>query len=133
MRHQLKENYQIDQLSKDIKVYPIFKKEKGYNYFFLKYPYWTRPKKDGTRDLRTKDNPLIYPDSIFYFKDYKIECDNPFGLYKLVLYIRNEGFKVRRCKEETEKRLLILKNNQILSEIADVDHIIEYYEKNNGF
>ena len=57
-RRRFSKRYGIDKLPKSITITRGNKKEQ--NYYKLKYPYWKNSKKDGTADLRVKENKIIW-------------------------------------------------------------------------
>ena len=73
-------------------------------HFWLKYPYWERPKADGTRDRRLSNNNIIRPLSTLMFSHWKIEGHDPWEMYCLVQQMRKKGQRISLCKEELEKK-----------------------------
>ena len=46
--------------------------EKGKNYYYLNYPYWSVSKKDGIADRRVKKNYIIWKRSKLYVENYLV-------------------------------------------------------------
>ena len=78
-------------------------------HFWLKYPYWERPKADGTRDRRLSNNNIIRPLSTLMFSHWKIEGHDPWEMYCLVQQMRKKGQRISLCKEELEKKATLSK------------------------
>lgn len=57
--------YGIGKLPRSIKIRKK-SNEKGENYYYLNYPYWSVSKKDGTADRRVKKNYIIWKRSKLY-------------------------------------------------------------------
>ena len=71
--------YGIGKLPRSIKVRKK-SNEKGENYYYLNYPYWSVSKKDGTADRRVKKNYIIWKRSKLYVENYLVFTKRPYEL-----------------------------------------------------
>lgn len=97
-------------------------------HFWLKYPYWERPKADGTRDRRLSNNNIIRPLSTLMFSHWKIEGHDPWEMYCLVQQMRKKGQRISLCKEELEKKATLSKQLS-QTEANSVFEIVSRYEE----
>lgn len=108
--------------------------EKGKNYYYLNYPYWSVSKKDGTADRRVKKNSIIWEKSKLYVDNYLIFSKRPYDLVEAVKKLRLQGVKIDLCKEEKRKRADLLKKKEAFAHNNDIQKIIDYYsEKPTNF
>lgn len=99
-------------------------------HFWLKYPYWARPKVDGTRDRRLSNNSIIRPLNALQFSHWKIESHDPWEMYCLVQQLREKGQRISPCKEK--KAALSKQFSQ--TEANSVFEIVSRYEESpTGF
>lgn len=102
-------------------------------HFWLKYPYWARPKVDGTRDRRLSNNSIIRPLNALQFSHWKIESHDPWEMYCLVQQLREKGQRISPCKEEKEKKAALSKQFS-QTEANSVFEIVSRYEESpTGF
>lgn len=97
-------------------------------HFWLEYPYWDRPKADGTRDRRFSGNDIVRPLSVLKFSHWKIESPNPWEMYCLVQRLRKKGQQISLCKEELEKKATLSKQLS-QTEANSVFEIVSRYEE----
>ena len=108
--------------------------EKGKNYYYLNYPYWSVSKKDGTADRRVKKNAIIWEKSNLYVDNYLVFSKRPYDLVEVVRRLRSQGVKIDLCKEEKKKRAELLKKKEAFAHNNDIQKIIDYYsEKPTNF
>ncbi|WP_373132887.1 restriction endonuclease [Clostridium sp. M62/1] len=108
--------------------------EKGNNYYYLNYPYWSVSKKDGTADRRVKKNAIIWEKSNLYVDNYLVFSKRPYDLVEVVRRLRSQGVKIDLCKEEKKKRAELLKKKEAFAHNNDIQKIIDYYsEKPTNF
>ena len=100
--------YGIGKLPRSIKVRKK-SNEKGENYYYLNYPYWSVSKKDGTADRRVKKNYIIWKRSKLYVENYLVFTKRPYELVGVVKKLRLQGIAIDLCKEERIKRADLLK------------------------
>lgn len=125
--------YGTGKLPRSIKVRKKLK-NKGKNYYYLNYPYWSVSKKDGTADRRVKKNSIIWEKSYLYVDNYWIFSKRPYDLVKVVRRLRLQGVKIDLCKEEKRKRINLLKKKEAFAHNSDIQQIIDYYsEKPTNF
>lgn len=120
--------YGIEKLPKSIKVRKK-SNEKRKNYYYLKYPYWSVSKKDGTADRRVKKNSIIWEKSKLYVDNYLIFSKRPYDLVGVVKRLRLQGTKIDLCKEEKRKRANLLKKKEVFAHNSDIQKIIDYYSE----
>lgn len=120
--------YGIEKLPKSIKVRKK-SNEKRKNYYYLKYPYWSVSKKDGTADRRVKKNSIIWENSKLYVDNYLIFSKRPYDLVGVVKRLRLQGTKIDLCKEEKRKRANLLKKKEVFAHNSDIQKIIDYYSE----
>lgn len=112
-------NYNLP-LPKTIKIKMCLKNKNGRNNYYLRFPYWKYPKRDGTKDLRRKNNYIKCERSVLYIDKYKIYSKKPSDIVILVKYLRLNNIYVELCQEEEkkkdylkEKKIQIIKSNNI--------------------
>lgn len=71
--------------------------------FSLDHPAWLHAKKDGTRDLRRKDEAVVKMRSMLRLGRYLISNANHLALYDLVVRLRRTGVQIALCAEESAK------------------------------
>ncbi len=120
--------YGIEKLPKSIKVRKK-SNDKRKNYYYLKYPYWSVSKKDGTADRRVKKNSIIWEKSKLYVDNYLIFSKRPYDLVGVVKRLRLQGTKIDLCKEEKRKRANLLKKKEVFAHNSDIQKIIDYYSE----
>lgn len=120
--------YGIEKLPKSIKARKK-SNEKRKNYYYLKYPYWSVSKKDGTADRRVKKNSIIWEKSKLYVDNYLIFSKRPYDLVGVVKRLRLQGTKIDLCKEEKRKRANLLKKKEVFAHNSDIQKIIDYYSE----
>lgn len=92
-------------------------------YFELGYPSWGVSKSDGTRDLRRKNNSIIYKPTVISINWWILSCDTPLDGYRLVLDLRRAGNNISLCTEELQKRDRSISTKEVQScslELADI-------------
>lgn len=94
----------------------------------LAYPEWERPKKDGTRDLRTNNTRINRRCSILLINQWEFSGKNPFIFYDFVLDMRNHGARIERCHEERAKGKAALRTMQARQQMVDIDGIINRFK-----
>ena len=126
-------SYGTGKLPRSIKVRKE-SNEKGKNYYYLNYPYWSVSKKDGTADRRVKKNAIIWEKSNLYVDNYLVFSKRPYDLVEVVRRLRSQGVKIDLCKEEKKKRAELLKKKEAFAHNNDIQKIIDYYsEKPTNF
>ena len=76
IKRNFSKSYGTGKLPRSIKVRKE-SNEKGKNYYYLNYPYWSVSKKDGTADRRVKKNAIIWEKSNLYVDNYISNKKNP--------------------------------------------------------
>lgn len=100
------------------------------NKFELNFPYWAVRKSDGTADKRIKNNRIIWPNSVLKIDKYFITSEMPMDIIKIVKKIRLSGTKVSQCKEEKVKLTEIVKSRQKVSNINDIQALVDNFAEN---
>lgn len=103
--------------------------EKGENYYYLNYPYWSVSKKDGTADRRVKKNYIIWKRSKLYVENYLVFTKRPYELVGVVKKLRLQGIAIDLCKEERIKRADLLKKKETFACNSDIQKIVDYYSE----
>ena len=133
IKRNFSKSYGTGKLPRSIKVRKK-SNEKGKNYYYLNYPYWSVSKKDGTADRRVKENAIIWEKSNLYVDNYLIFSKRPYDLVEVVRRLRSQGVKIDLCKEEKRKRADLLKKKEAFAHNNDIQKIIDYYsEKPTNF
>lgn len=104
------------------------KKKEENNYFILKFPNWYYCKKDGTADLRIKNNWIVWNKSTLFINDFLLESSKPYDLIDIVNQLRLKGVKIDLCKEEKIKYSEIKRKKVICNKNMDIKKIIKHYE-----
>ena len=131
-RRRFSKRYGIDKLPKSITITRGNKKEQ--NYYKLKYPYWKNSKKDGTADLRVKENKIIWPVSFLYINGLKLKSKFPYDLLYVVKELREKNITIKLCKEEKIKYTELKNKMDRLSKNVTIQSIVSEYENNaSGF
>ena len=102
IKRNFSKSYGTGKLPRSIKVRKE-SNEKGKNYYYLNYPYWSVSKKDGTADRRVKKNAIIWEKSNLYVDNYLVFSKRPYDLVEVVRRLRSQGVKIDLCKEEKKK------------------------------
>lgn len=126
-RKKFKGIYNIENLPKNIKVKKTKKEDD--NYFILRFPYWCHSKKDGTADLRIKNNWIVWDNSTLYISNFLLECEKPYVLLEFVNQLRSKGITIDLCDEEKIKYSELKKKKEIYNKNMDIQEIIERYEE----
>ena len=71
--------------------------------FLLDYPQWRVAKKDGTRDLRCRDNTVVREFSVLEIGRWRLVSRSVVRLYDFVIALRGMGHKIAFSNEEAEK------------------------------
>ena len=108
--------YGIGKLPRSIKVRKK-SNEKGENYYYLNYPYWSVSKKDGTADSK------------LYVENYLVFTKRPYELVGVVKKLRLQGIAIDLCKEERIKRADLLKKKETFACNSDIQKIVDYYSE----
>ena len=87
IKRNFSKSYGTGKLPRSIKVRKK-SNEKGNNYYYLNYPYWSVSKKDGTADRRVKKNAIIWEKSNLYVDNYLVFSKRPYDLVEVVRRIR---------------------------------------------
>ena len=133
IKRNFSKSYGTGKLPRSIKVRKE-SNEKGKNYYYLNYPYWSVSKKDGTADRRVKKNAIILEKSNLYVDNYLVFSKRPYDLVEVVRRLRSQGVKIDLCKEEKKKRAELLKKKEAFAHNNDIQKIIDYYsEKPTNF
>ncbi len=133
IKRNFSKSYGTGKLPRSIKVRKE-SNEKGKNYYYLNYPYWSVSKKDGTADRRVKKNAIIWKKSNLYVDNYLVFSKRPYDLVEVVRRLRSQGVKIDLCKEEKKKRAELLKKKEAFAHNNDIQKIIDYYsEKPTNF
>ena len=133
IKRNFSKSYGTGKLPRSIKVRKE-SNEKGKNYYYLNYPYWSVSKKDGTADRRVKKNAIIWEKSNLYVDNYLVFSKRPYDLVEVVRRLRSQGVKIDLCKEEKKKRAELLKKKEAFAHNNDIQKIIDYYsEKPTNF
>ena len=133
IKRNFSKSYGTGKLPRSIKVRKE-SNEKGKNYYYLNYPYWSVSKKDGTADRRVKKNAIIWEKSNLYVDNYLVFSKRPYDLVEVVRRLRSQGVKIDLCKEEKKKRAELLKKKEAFAHNNDIRKIIDYYsEKPTNF
>ena len=133
IKRNFSKSYGTGKLPRSIKVRKE-SNEKGKNYYYLNYPYWSVSKKDGTADRKVKKNAIIWEKSNLYVDNYLVFSKRPYDLVEVVRRLRSQGVKIDLCKEEKKKRAELLKKKEAFAHNNDIQKIIDYYsEKPTNF
>lgn len=133
IKRNFSKSYGTGKLPRSIKVRKE-SNEKGKNYYYLNYPYWSVSKKDGTADRQVKKNAIIWEKSNLYVDNYLVFSKRPYDLVEVVRRLRSQGVKIDLCKEEKKKRAELLKKKEAFAHNNDIQKIIDYYsEKPTNF
>ena len=120
--------YGIGKLPRSVKVRKK-SNEKGKNYYYLNYPYWSVSKKDGIADRRVKKNYIIWKRSKLYVENYLVFTKRPYDLLRVVRKLRLQGITIDLCKEERIKRADLLKKKETFACNSDIQKIVDYYSE----
>lgn len=109
--------------------------EKAYsNYFEIGYPYWKYANKDGSADLRKKENSIICPASHLYVDEFDIKSTNLPLFIDLVNDFRMHGIDISMNALEQQKYEHIKEQRKVEHELNDQHSVIAYYQDNpTGF
>ena len=126
-RNRFSRRYRISKLPKGVKIKKN-RRPRG-NRYILNYPFWANSKKDGTADLRIKDNEIIWDESFLYVDDAVLEFEKPYELLGVVKELRLRGVKIQLSKEEKEKYAKIKRKKDFFAQSSDIQKIIDHYEE----
>ncbi len=119
--------YGIKELPKSIKVQSRKDSSKNRNYYIFSYPYWYNSKKDGTADLRIKNNRIIWPKNFLYIKDKQLISNRPYDLLDIIRQLRLHNIPIDLSHEEQKKYQYIYERKRMLSQKQNIELIIQYY------
>ena len=105
-------------------------KKKSSNYYELFFPEWRCSKKDGTRDKRYNDNPIIYYKSILWFENYKIKTKNPIYMIRVVNSLRASGNEIDKIDIEECKYRDCYNTKILQKKLNSIDNIIQAFLNN---
>ena len=95
--------------------------------FLLAYPTWRYAKKDGTRDRRRSDNAVINHWSVLEVGRWRINCQDVFALYDLVLAVRGAGVVVAESAHEQRKREATSSSRRARHNAVSIDSLISAF------
>ncbi|MBC2887819.1 restriction endonuclease [Gordonibacter massiliensis (ex Traore et al. 2017)] len=100
LRNSFCRDYKI-QLGKSL----LIRRRKGgeSNSYQLVFPVWTYPKKDGSCDLRRKENSIKYGKCTLSVGPYQIECNSPIRIVWLANTLRKHGIEIEKTTMEIAK------------------------------
>ena len=91
----------------------------------LKYPYWQYSKRDGTADLRRRQNFIIWQKSTLAVDNYLVTSKRQYHIVTVVEELRHNGIYIQPCKEESDKydklksQKLVYVNSHSIQDIVD--------------
>ena len=124
-KKKFKKRYGIKRLPRSIKV--KLKRTTNMNFYELEYPCWAISKKDGTADLRVKQNHIIWENCYLYVNNQIVVTDRPYDMIYLVKQLRQHNVEIGLCEEEKEKYTEIFKMKEAFVDSSDIQSIINYY------
>lgn len=126
-KYRFSRRYQIRRLPKGVKIKMGRRPRK--NRYILNYPFWASSKKDGTADLRMRDNEIIWGKSFLFVDGAVLEFDKPYELLGVVKDLRRQGVEIQLSKEEKEKYAKLKKKRAFFAQGYDIQKIIDSYEE----
>lgn len=117
--------YDVSPLPSSVGI--IEKNPKQCNCYVLGYPYWRVPKKDGSADLRVRNNGIVWPGCQLYFESYTISMARPTEMTSLVQELRRNGFYIEMCQEEQQKFARMMLKKQVQMSMRSIENVISYY------
>lgn len=126
-RSRFSRRYRIRKLPKGVKIKKN-RRPRG-NRYILNYPFWANSKKDGTADLRIKDNEIIWDESFLFVDDTVLEFEKPYELLRVVKELRLRGVDIQLSKEEKEKYAKLKRKKDFFAQSSDIQKIIDTYEE----
>lgn len=100
------------------------------NHYLLKIPYWTYPKKDGTKDNRYRNNHYVLPYSILYIGPYQIKHKNPITLLTFVHLLRSHSIEIKKNTFELMKEQQLRQANDLQQSIHSLQEIQARFAEN---
>lgn len=126
-RNRFSRKYQIHKLPKGVKVKKSRRPKR--NRYILNYPFWANSKKDGTADLRIRDNEIIWDKSFLFVDGAVLEFEKPYELLGVVKELRQKGVDIQLSKEEKEKYARLKRKKDFFAQSSDIQKIIDNYEE----
>lgn len=124
-RNRFSRRYHIHKLPKGVKVKKNPRPRR--NRYILNYPFWANSKKDGTADLRVKDNEIIWDKSFLFVDGAVLEFERPYELLSVVKELRCHGVEIQLSKEEKEKYKRLKRKKDFFAQSSDIQKIIDNY------
>ena len=128
-RHLFKKNYGLCSLSWDFRI-TLCKQSALQNTYTLDYPYWAFSKKDGTADLRHKNNSICWKNCFLYIDNFLVISNRPYQIIRLVETLRNQGAYITPCQEESQKIDALTKQYNAFSTNSSLRDIVDFYSDN---
>lgn len=125
----LKKNYGLCSLSWDFRI-TLCKQSALQNTYTLDYPYWAFSKKDGTADLRHKNNSTCWKNCFLYIDNFLVISSRPYQIIRLVETLRNQGAYITPCQEESQKIDALTKQYNAFSTNSSLRDIVDFYSDN---
>lgn len=97
------------------------------NYYTLSFPCWKFSKKNGTADLRVKNNYIIWQRSYLYVDSFCIICKDPYKMVCFVRQLRQININIDRNKLENEKYKDVYYLKKLNSNSLSVDSIVNHF------
>lgn len=126
-RNRFSRRYRIRKLPKGVKIKKSRRPRR--NRYILNYPFWANSKKDGTADLRIRDNEIIWDKSFLFVDGAVLEFEKPYELLGVVKDLRRQGVEIQLSKEEKEKYARLKRKKDFFAQSLDIQKIIDNYEE----
>lgn len=126
IRKSFEKKYNIKNISWQLKIRHK-KKAVVQNHYELSYPYWYFRKKDGTADLRHKQNSICWQDSVLMVENYSVSSKRPYYILAIVKELRDKGIYISPCREELQKYDSIKAQKQFCTNSHSIQDIINHY------
>lgn len=102
-------------------------KSPKYNYYTLAFPHWSVSKKDGTADLRVKNNHIVWRYSCLYLKNFCITSKEPYIMVCFVHKLRKSNIDIAKNELEINKYRAISNLRHLNSNIYSIGSIVSHF------
>lgn len=113
----------------DMDICKIKRPRPRLNFYELGFPHWAYENKDGSRDKRKANNPVVYPKSVLIIGEYQVLSESPIGMTLFVDRLRSLGVPIEHSQLEKEKADAAKERNRLLCDANDISSIMKRYEQ----
>lgn len=130
LRQLFRETYHI-KLNDTVSIARRF--DDGTGHFFLVYPQWRFPNKDGSCDRRRANNAICYGKSVLEVGGFRISSTQPVHIVWLVNALRRRDVTIAQSSEEATKYQQALRMKRMIAEANTLDSLVERYGESKSY